>query len=234
MRLNRFIANLTLRFGSLNILDKDIYNQMKNVLRLNPGSRIILGDGAGKEAVAEIVEYKNQGVKIKILEIKNNENEPAAKPILYCAVLKKENFELAAQKATEVGISEIVPIITERTIKLNFKVERLNKIVREAAEQSGRSLLPKISRPLEFFDALIHAEKNDLNYFFEIDAPKFDQRILSVNFAERIGIFIGPEGGWSEREVEAARNKNFCLASLGKLTLRAETAAIIASYLVVH
>lgn len=232
MKVHRFISNFNLDKKISSISDREIYNQIKNVLRLKIGEQIILGDGKGREALAEITDFGKHGAGINILRVEANQSEPEMKPILYLAVLKKENFELAAAKAVEAGVAEIIPIITARTVKTNLRVDRLEKIVREAAEQSGRGILPMVGKLMKIEEAVAHAARNDLNLFFEISANKFNQRLLAVNMGKSAGIFIGPEGGWDDEEIKIAQEKNFQIVSLGKLTLRAETAAIVASYLV--
>lgn len=232
MKVHRFIGNFNFDKKVSSISDKEIYNQVKNVLRLRPGEEIILGDGKGREALAEIVDFTKHGVGINILKVEENKNELEIKSVLYAAILKKENFELVVAKAVEAGVVEIVPVITARTVKTNLRVDRLEKIIREAAEQSGRGILPVLGKIVNFREAMRRAEENDANLFFEIYAPRFEQRKLTIDVSRRVGIFIGPEGGWDEEEVNLAEEKNFQIVSLGKLTLRAETAAIVASYLV--
>jgi 16S rRNA (uracil1498-N3)-methyltransferase len=232
MKIHRFISNFNLDKKISSISNKEIYNQIKNVLRLKSGEQIILGDGKGREALAEIVSFGKHAVGVNVLKTEENQAESEMKPVLYLAILKKENFELVAEKAVEVGVAEIVPIITTRTVKINLRLDRLEKIIREAAEQSGRGILPTIGKILSFRDAIHHAEGNDSNLFFEVRAPKFEQGKLRVDVGCRVGVWIGPEGGWDEEEIKMAQDKNFQLVSLGKLTLRAETAAIVATYLV--
>lgn len=232
MKIHRFIGNFDFNKKISSITNKEIYNQIKNVLRLRTGEEIILGDGHGREARAEIMNFGKQSVGINILKVEANDAEPEMKPVLYAAILKKENFELVAAKAVEAGVAEIIPVITAKTVKTNLRMDRLEKIVREAAEQSGRGILPTLGKILKFKDALVNAEKNDSNLFFEVRSPRFEQRKLAADFGRRVGVWIGPEGGWDEEEIKMVQEKNFQIVSLGKLTLRAETAAIVASYLV--
>lgn len=229
MRLNRFISDFDLRGRDLSVFDKDILNQVKNVLRLKSGNQILLADGKTNEALAEIVEFGGDFLKVKILQKEINENESTRKVILYCSLLKRENFELVAQKATEVGVAEIAPLICERTIKTGFKRDRLEKIIKEAAEQSGRGILPILREPAVFSGAVNETKENELNLFFEKDGEKLKMPSSQV---KKIGIFIGPEGGWSDFEIDLAQQRRLEMTSLGKLTLRAETAAVIATYLV--
>ncbi len=237
MRLHRFIGNFDLSQDRLDIRDAEILKQARNVLRLKKGDSIILADGKLSEAVVRIAESDKKFLKVETLENYMNKNEPERHGILYCSILKRENFEWVVQKATEVGVKKIVPVISSRTVKLGFKKDRLEKIIREASEQSGRGILPELRNPVNFGEAVKDAGENDLNLFFEIDSDLMDPAELREMKSKKIGIFIGPEGGWSPEEKKIVEkkvkeNKNFKLRGLGKLTLRAETAAITASWFV--
>ncbi len=230
MKLHRFIRDFNLQTKILEIFDEEIINQVKNVLRLKIGDKIILADGKLNEALAEIREFRKESILVDIVEISQNKNEPVVHAVLYCSILKRENFELVVQKAVEVGVVEIIPLIAERTVKLNLKEERLKKIILEAAEQSGRGRVPILHDVMSFERALDIASQNDVNLFFDVSGSMYNS--LKMQHSGRVGIFVGPEGGWGEKEIELAKEKKFQIVSLGKLTLRAETAAIIASYLV--
>ena len=106
----------------------------------------------------------------------------------------------------------------------------MQKIVKEAAELSGRSVLPVIREPIKLNEAIETAKQNEINLLFEIGAEKFEPRVLK----NKIGIFIGPEGGWTEREAELMKQNGFVAVSLGKLTMRGETAGIVATFLCVN
>ncbi len=234
MRLHRFIGDFDFSRRRLTVSDKSFVNQLKKVLRLNSGDEVIVADGKLREARARVVGFEKDFVEFDIVEVVGNNNEPRVSAVLYCALLKRENFELVAQKATEVGIAELVPVAAERTVKLGLKRDRLEKIIREAAEQSGRGIVPRLSLTLSFKDALEDARDNDVNFFFEGNGPRgFPSCASEVARSRTVGVFIGPEGGWSDDEVGLAKEKKIGIVSLGPLTLRAETAAIVASYLVV-
>ncbi len=230
MKIHRFIGDFDLSQASLLIKDAELAKQMRSVLKLHTGEKIILSNGKGDEALCELGGYGKDAVSITILEKRTNESEPPSHVILYCAILKRENFELVAQKATEIGVKEIVPLITRRTIKLNLNLERLEKIVREAAEQSGRGVVPLIHQPMEFEAAVAQAQANSANIIFQPNENVVDQKNMSTG---PIGLFIGPEGGWDDMEITLAKESGIVPQSLGALVLRGETAAIIASYLFV-
>lgn len=232
MRLNRFIGKFDLSKNELSIGDGNFINQAKNVLRLGVGDKIIICDGKSNEAVAEIVNLNKEFAELKILESYKNKNETEKYIALYCPILKKENFELAVQKAVEIGVKEITPIITTRTVKLGLNFERLNKIIKEASEQSGRGVLPKLNEAVDFEKAVSSAKnKNEVNLFFNIGGSPLGN---SMPKFKKIGIFVGPEGGWAEEEIKIAQFAGFAFAGLGKTILRAETATITASYLAVN
>ncbi len=228
MRLHRFIGQFDLDNGELLVTDNELLNQWRNVLRLKTGDKLILCDGAGREAEAVISDMSKDGIRLMIESVDTPEREPHKKASLFCAVLKRENFELVVQKATELGISRIVPLLTERTIKTGFNRDRLEKIIKEASEQSGRSTLPELSEPLSFEKALETVIPQE-TIVFDLSG----ENTRTYNLETKTSFFIGPEGGFSDKEVALARDKGVAIASLGSLTLRGETAAIVASYLAV-
>ena len=227
MKIHRFIGNFDLTQQNLLIKDSDLTKQLRSVLKLHTGEKIILSNGLGQEALCEVGGYGTDSVSVNVLEQLENSAEPTSHVILYCAILKRENFELVVQKATEVGVKEIVPVITQRTIKLNLKQDRLQKIVKEAAEQSGRALVPIVHAPMTLEEAFDHAAGHTINFLFDPTGTPLEKGELQGP----VGVFVGPEGGWDDTEIEAARQNKLVVMSLGKLTLRAETAAVIISYL---
>ena len=228
MRLNRFIGNFDLSKKELSITDTGFINQAKNVLRLKASDKIILCDGNLNEALAEIINLNKEFAELKILESYKNQNESDNYVVLYCPILKKENFEWAVQKAVEVGVKEITPIITARTVKLGLNRERLEKIIKEAAEQSGRGILPRLNEAIDFDEAIKSSKENGLNLFFQAGyldiVHKWADRLKYRQC--KIGVFVGPEGGWTEEEIKKAQASNgFTLVGLGKTILRGANAA---------
>ena len=255
MKIHRFIGDFDLSKKELEI-DGEIAHQIIKVLKLKPSEKIELCDGKGIYAIAKITEIKKNTlfVKIDTLLRQGYEGQDSTKKVtLFCAILKKENFELVVQKTTECGVSKIVPIITNRTIKTGLNLERLQKIAKEASEQSGRGSVPEILEPVTFDESLKLVDKNITNIIFDGSGELFYEMPLEArrcrtekipskefscisenNSTRTFNIFIGPEGGWTEEEIKKAKNLNFVIASLGSLTLRGETAAIIATYLVTN
>ena len=132
MKLHHFIDNFDLRLGQLVIANTEIVHQVKDVLKLKKDERIVLVDGNGRKAEAEIVSLGRQGIEVFVLKIFGEECEPPNQVTLYCAILKKENLELAVQKAVEVGVQKIVPLLTDRVVKIKINRQRLEKIIKEA------------------------------------------------------------------------------------------------------
>jgi len=230
MKLHRFILPFTISGEQVEITDPEVVGQIRNVLKLKAGEQVLLCDEGMNEVLAEVTEIVHKVIKVKVIKEQRNENEPLRKVMLYCAILKRENFELVVQKATEIGVAEIVPVITRRTVKLALKQERLEKIIKEAAEQSGRGVVPKLHEPIEFEKA-VEQVKDKQNILFDSSGSI---PASSSQLPASIAIWIGPEGGFDETEIAAAKTAGFHIATLGKLTLRAETAAIVASYLAVN
>ncbi len=225
MKIHRFIGDFDLSDKEVYILNKENIKQIRDVLRLTAGEKVILSDGAGISAEVTLTNVSSDEVKGTIEKIvESPKDEKVVK--LYLAILKKENFELAVQKAVEIGVSGIVPVITERTIKTGLNFERLNKIVIEASEQSGRSILPTVYDILDFKDALIDGGVADEKTLFDLNS----QPHTPHKDAKSVSLFVGPEGGFTEAEVSMARDYGYDIASLGALTLRGETAAIVAAY----
>lgn len=127
MKSHRFIGDFDFKKHFAEISEKEFVNQIRNVLKLRKGEKIILADGKLKEAAAEIKDIKKNSVELEISEITENKNESSVRGILYCSILKKQNFEFVVQKATEAGIKEIFPVISDRIVKTNVNLERLKK-----------------------------------------------------------------------------------------------------------
>lgn len=231
MREDRFFVDFIISKGKVEISNKEVFHQLRIVLKKKIGEKIILFNGR-QECVAEIKNYLKDRVKVEILEIRENKREPKTLVSLYCSVLKKQNFELVVQKTTEIGVKEIVPLICKNTVKQGLNLERLKKIAKEASEQSGRLILPEISKPLKFKEAVKKVENFNSKIIFDISGKDFSNNNFKDN--KKFAIFVGPEGGWDKEEIELATRENFEILNLGKLNLRAETAAIIASFLTIN
>lgn len=228
MRFHRFLISEKLNIGILELSDTELIHQVSSVLRLKAGDQLLLLDGYGLEATACIDSVERKKILVRILSVADKQEENALRTVtLYCSVLRRENFEWVVQKATEVGVSTIVPLLTERTVKTGVRMDRLTRIMREAVEQCGRTVLPILHDPIQYQEAL--KKSTEQSFFFHLSGAQKDWKNGIKNGSD-ISVWIGPEGGWSDAEVEQAAERGFVMSSLGPLALRAETAAIIATY----
>ena len=231
-KIHRFIGSFDLEKNRIVITDEELVNQMRNVLKLSVGERICISNGNGNEADARVYEIKSKEVHIDVVSRFCNIVEPKNETALFLAILKNENFNLVIQKATEVGIKKIIPMITEHTVKQNINKERLERIAKEAAELSGRACIPEIHSIMKFEDAINYArEISETIYFLDSTGD-----VISKHKPQgtHISFFVGPEGGWGDEERSTASDAGFPFISLSPLTFRGETAAIIASYIIVN
>jgi 16S rRNA (uracil1498-N3)-methyltransferase len=215
------------------IICGEALHQIGYVLRLKPGDRIIVLDNSGWEFEVEIERITKEEAAGKIVRKQIGQGEPAVKITLYQALLKSDKFELALQKGVELGVTAFVPFISERCVTkkpADGKLERWQKIVREAAEQSKRSILP-VLYPVVSFDDACHSVKPPSLLLWEEEKNASLKQILQnqpFKNAKALNLFIGPEGGFPVEETEKAKKHGMAIASLGWRILRAETAGLAA------
>ncbi len=201
----------------------ELLNQLKRVLRFLPGDEVTLFDGSGREYIAAIYEYHSESVSFKIIRAQKGVNKPLRETWLFAAVIKKDNFEWIVEKATELGVSHIVPIITARTEKKDLNLERLSKVSIESSEQSGRVSVPQIHSILKLAEC-IDTYSSLSSVVWEPTAQKFDKNDMDTI----VSMYIGPEGGWTKEELDMFKEKGMTVRSLGPQILRAETAVVAA------
>ena len=211
-------------------------NHIKNVLRMKESDEIKLSTGDGLLYTATISEFLPDRIVCRIIDCEGGKSELPAKIVLFQGLPKKDKMELIIQKAVELGVSEIVPVMMKRTIvklednkKEQKKLERWRTISLTAAKQSGRAIVPEVSDFITFNEAVKRAkglEYNLIPYENEKGMDKARELIKEVKNKKSIGIFIGPEGGISEDELELALNVGAKPISLGNRILRTETAGL--------
>lgn len=226
MKIHRFIAPYSLQENALLISDEKYTHQIKNVLKIESAEKMIICDGSGMNILGVVRTVSKEAV---LLEVQNKEKVAPPKRLhLYMAVIKKDLFELVVQKAVELGVTDITPIITNRTIKKVLNIKRLEDIAKEAVEQSGQSYMVTIHDEKKYSSALKESIlENDITVFFDQENTK--NQLSKDN--KTIGFFIGPEGGFSKEEIEEAKSNKVEMMQLGNTTLRAETAAIVGTYI---
>lgn len=223
MKLQRFfVENKLEEGGDLKITDTDFVHQIFHVFRKREGDEIVLLDNSGYEFLSKVISLNKKEVNVLILNKKEVENICKNEVILFASLIKKDKFEWVLEKCTELGVSSFVPVVSERSEKKDLNIERARKIIKEASEQSERGMMPEICEPITLKEAL-----KNLNYdavVFHLEGEKFEEAKLK-SFS-KLGIFIGPEGGWGERDIELFEEKNIPFLTLGAQVLRAETASI--------
>lgn len=221
-------------------LEADEARHLREVLRLQPGDEVDVFDGTGKEFRCAIESSRRDTALLNVLE----EIEPASPEspfqiTLAVALLKSDKFDLVVQKATELGVVRVVPVMTRLAdIKLkdesdaNKRVTRWRRIALEAAKQSGRAFVPEITVPVAFAELISAPKSNDRKVLFsERQGESFDS--MEHKHGPMTAL-VGSEGGWTKDELDAAETAGWKLITLGGRTLRAETAAIAVATLLQH
>lgn len=227
-KIHRFFTPVDVRGPVISITDRDLIHQMRDILHLTDGEEVLLCDGSGQEALV-VLEGIHESPVGRVKEVRDNTSEPPVKVTLFCAVLKGEHFELVVQKCVELGVYAIVPVITDRTIKLGLKMDRLEKIAKEAAEVAGRGMVPVVENPISFKEALNRSPSFETTICFDIGS---ERTIVLNHDATKAALFVGPEGGWSEEEQSMFTDAGCQVVTLGPRTLRGETAAIVGTAIV--
>jgi len=217
----------------IKLTDKKELHHMRDVMRLKKAELVTIFDGKGKEYLGDIKEISRDSVIIEIRKTIDCNNTIPYKVTLYQAIPKRWKMDFIIEKAVELGVDNIVPIVTERTEvnpakeKSLIKIERWNRLLTSASKQCGRVKLPRISGVKKFSDALVESEKSDLVIFAALNKDSLPlEAILKRLNPKTIAVFIGPEGDFSPDEISMAKRKGYSISSLGRFVLRVETAAI--------
>ena len=241
--MDRFFVdktNINLENNTCVIVGEDV-KHISKVLRCKIGEKLEICDKDNSEYICEITDINKEQVDLDIIEKREIKRESDLKVKLYQGLPKSTKMELILQKLTEVGVHEIVLVQTKRSVskvddkKEDKKLERWERIIYEAAKQSKRGKIPKLRGILSFKDALEDMKNNDLNIApYENERTKsIKQAIKGVNI-NTMGIFVGPEGGFEESEIEAIEEISGKSVSLGPRILRTETASLVASSIVLY
>jgi 16S rRNA (uracil1498-N3)-methyltransferase len=224
MRIHRFyVGKDTALKRDFWLHDQRLIHQWRNVLRMQAGQEVVLFDGVGEDRLYKIAELTDKEAHLQMVT-ELERKTPAKEIYLLWSLLKKDKNDWVLQKCTELGVSHFVPLIAERSEKTGFNLERAEKIVIEAAEQCGRSDIPAVRDPITIATAIEELkDKTDL-YICE----QGEESTTTSVSDQPNGIFIGPEGGWSEAEMQLFKNQNLKHLNLHDFTLRAETAAVAA------
>ena len=222
------------------IIGSDV-NHIKNVLRMKKGETILISDGEDREYVCTIDELENEQVRAKIEDVNGVAKELPIKVTLFQALPKGDKMETVIQKMIELGAYEIVPVSTKRCIvkldnkKAVSKTKRWNSIAESAAKQSKRGIIPKVSMPVTYKEALKMAEAMDkvlIPYENAENMAHTRQVVSQIKMGMTVGIFIGPEGGIEEDEILKLKEIGAHIVTLGNRILRTETAGFTAASLI--
>lgn len=205
------------------------------VLRMNVGDEIVVFDGSGTEYFSKLISVGAKECLAKVFEKTVSELEPKMKISIFQGLPKTGKMESIIQKAVELGVYEIVPVMTARSVVRiegksgAEKTKRWNKISLEAAKQCGRSVIPRVLAPITFDEALLKMQKLDLPIMPYEELGHMGSRglkeLLCAFDGSSVGVIIGPEGGFSDKEAEMAKQLGIHTVGLGKRILRTETVA---------
>ena len=220
--------------GTRVIITGNDVNHIKNVLRMQPGEEIAVSNGEdGKEYRCGIEELYEDEIVCTLRFVKEDGVELSSKIYLFQGLPKADKMELIVQKAVELGIYEIIPVSTKRAVvkldekKAKSKIARWQTISEAAAKQSKRRIVPQIHTVMSFKEAVAYAKDMQIKlipYELAEGMEKTREIIGSLKPGEEIAIFIGPEGGFEENEIQTALDNGIEPITLGKRILRTETA----------
>ncbi len=210
-------------------LDKENSHYISNVLRMREGEELIVVANNRMEYCCEVNSVSKNEVQLKVISSRENDTEPKTFITLFQSVSKGERMDLTIQKSVELGVSRIVPVYSERVISRNdkaSKIDRWQKIALEAARQSQRGIIPEVTEVMSFKDALkLASSQNELVLFpWEEEKGQTLKEAIRDKAFSNVAVFIGPEGGYSDKEAELASETGARPVTLGKRILRTETA----------
>lgn len=214
-------------------LPPEAYHHTVNVLRHPVGARLSLFNGDGCEHEAQLIAITRKGATVRLLGCREPAVESSLETTLVQAVIKGERMDYALQKAVELGVTQIRPLLSERIATrlrqdhLEKKLRHWARVIVSACEQSGRTRIPTLLPPLNTVGAVSALDGQGI-----LLSPSARSRLGGVDGGQRITVFVGPEGGFSDTELGLARDHGITIAGLGTRVLRAETAPVVALTLI--
>lgn len=238
-----FVEPSQIQDGRIVIEGSDV-NHIKNVLRMKPGEYAEISDGTMVRYLCTAEEVESGQIVFLIQDFWKDDRELSSKIYLFQGLPKSDKMEWIIQKAVELGVYEVVPVVTRRTVvklderKTEKKVSRWNAVAEAAAKQSGRGMVPAVHTALSFSEALDYAGRLDvllIPYEKAENMQETKQALEGILPGQSVGIFIGPEGGFEEQEICQAQDAKAHAITLGRRLLRTETAGLAAlSILMYH
>ena len=206
------------------------YTHITKVLRLTAGDRITVFDTESIEYEGVIMDISSGTIAVQVGNTLRLQTESKLELNLFQAILKGNRMDTVISQATQLGVSGIFPLISERTqVRSTAKVDRWNKIARESTKQCGRTVPPAVSEPVDLQRSLEIRNESEMKIILYENQSELLRDYMSShgNSVKTINIFIGPEGGFSEQEISLAKEKGYTVLGLGERILRAETASVV-------
>jgi len=234
MRIPRVYVRTSLASHSEIELDEAASHYLAKVLRMQAGRDLILFNGEGGEYAGQITQVTKKSVAVALGGFSADNRESPLQLELAIGISRGERFDYVLQKATELGVSKITPLLTERTeVKVSSDRqekmhERWQHIIISACEQCQRNMLPELGEPQKIDDWLSNCQA-ELRFVLH---HRDSQKLPAEKSPQSVALLVGPEGGLSESEIELAKNKEFAALTLGPRVLRTETAPVTAISLV--
>ncbi|WP_040211352.1 16S rRNA (uracil(1498)-N(3))-methyltransferase [Clostridium polynesiense] len=238
--MHKFFTPQSLFQGDYAYIEGEDVKHIYKVLRLEEGQEIIVNNQSGEEFLGKLHNISKKAVSVHIIKKLEVNNESNVDIALYQGLPKASKMDLIVQKASELGVNEIVPIITSRVdivLKGEFKkLERLQRIALEACKQCKRSIIPEIKEPLNFHSAIEELKEKDLIVVPYENAENYGIKTMVKKIKDKevikVAIVIGPEGGFEEEEISALKEIGGEVVTLGPRILRTETAGFTAAALI--
>ena len=230
-----FVGSDKIKDDTVSIEGSDV-NYLKNVLRLKAGDEISIINSGNREYSAKILSCEKDSIKAKFIAKKYPKSESKLKVAIAQGIPKNPKMDIIVQKATELGVIKVIPLKAKRSMvkigpeKEGMRVARWQKIAKEAAEQSGRLVIPLVEEIMDFKEVLrLNKDFDKCMMLWEMEKEKTLKKFLQENKSMKsLLVLIGPEGGFSHDEVEMARKEGFVTVTIGSRILRTETAALAA------
>jgi 16S rRNA (uracil1498-N3)-methyltransferase len=217
------------------ILDEDTSKHVVQVLRMQNGEQLQLTDGKGNLFTCAIADNNRKRCTVSITTTENTKQKTRNTSIAISLLKNSSRFEWFLEKATEIGVTAIIPLLCERTEKTAFKFERMNSILISAMLQSQQTFLPALQQPQKFKQFAVQSFSNYSKYIAHCEDDQ-EKKLLHYQISKLSNqlIIIGPEGDFTATEIELALQNNFTPVSLGNTRLRTETAGVVAATLLCH
>jgi 16S rRNA (uracil1498-N3)-methyltransferase len=213
------------------VLDEDTSRHVVQVLRMKEGEKLNLTDGKGSLIRGEVIDAHKKHCSVKILDSQLTTYNSRKVTIAISLLKNSSRFEWFLEKATEIGVSEIIPLICERTEKQKFRFDRMKGICISAMLQSQQTWLPILYEPKQFSHLAIEQFDNQQKFIAHCEESSQKNSLSSFQPLNNSMILIGPEGDFTKQEIELALQNNFIPVSLGQTRLRSETAGVVAATL---